>query len=104
MRRIRARPAQIRRPTQAWLGRSGKSPSDLDRTAQHRLPPQPACARERRERRLGFAGGGAHRGVAGQSRHDAGVAIGGGGDSEVASARMHEGGRRAGGLGRDGLG
>jgi hypothetical protein len=60
--------------------------------------------RERRGRRLGFAGGGAHRGVAGRSRRDAGVAIGGGGDGEVAGARMREGGRRAGGLGRGGLG
>jgi hypothetical protein len=61
-------------------------------------------ARERRECRLGFAGSGAHRGAAGRSRRDAGVAIGSRGDSKVAGARMHEGGRRAGGLGRGGLG
>jgi hypothetical protein len=71
---------------------------------QRRLLPRPACAREGNKRRLGFAGGGAHRGAAGWSRHDTGVAIGGGGDGEVASARIHEGGRRAGGLGRGGLG
>jgi hypothetical protein len=51
--------------------------------AQRHLPPRPACARERRERRLGFASGGAHHGAAGRSRHDAAVAIGGGGDGDA---------------------
>jgi hypothetical protein len=60
--------------------------------------------RERRERRLGFAGGGAHHGAEGRSRHDAGVAIGGRGDGKVAGARMRAGGRRAVGLDRGGLG
>jgi hypothetical protein len=59
---------------------------------------------EKSGRRLGFAGGGAHRGSAGRAQRITGVAIGGEGDGEASGARMREGGRRAGGLGRSGLG
>jgi hypothetical protein len=103
-RRIRARPAEIHRPAWAWLGRSGKSLSDSDRTAQLHLPRGRACAGEKSGRQLGFAGGRAHRGLAGRSQRVTGVAISDGGDGEAVCARMRAGRRRAGGLSRGGPG
>jgi hypothetical protein len=72
--------------------------------AQRHLPRGRACAGEKRGRRLGFVGGGAHRGSAGRSRRVAGIAISDRGDGEAVCAQMHAGRRRAGGLGRGGLG
>jgi hypothetical protein len=62
-------------------------------------------ARERkRERRLGFSIGGAHRGSAGQSRRDAGLGIGGGDGGDAVSSQTRARRGLADGLGHGGLG